>query len=297
MLRSLRFHSNTRPRFQENIRRMAKSRFEYVRKFEQEDRCLLGCWIVVRIDGRSFHRFAHEHSFIKPNDTRALGLMDACAKFVMEEFRDIVFAYGQSDEYSFIFDKKMSLFNRRSSKITTNLVSLFTSSYVFNWSRFFPAMKMKYPPAFDGRVVLYPNSLVLRDYLSWRQADCHINNLYNTTFWAVVDSGKTNAEAQERLKDTFSSDKNEILFSEFGINYNNLESQFRKGTSLFWMESVTPVRETVADEVKSKGEELPQEGGACKKPRMKREIMLSHEDLIADTFWNEHPGILGKDQT
>jgi hypothetical protein len=36
--------------------KMAKSKYEYVRKFEQNDSCLLNCWIVVRIDGRNFHR-------------------------------------------------------------------------------------------------------------------------------------------------------------------------------------------------------------------------------------------------
>lgn len=36
---------------------MAKSKFEYVRTFEFEDKCLQNCWIVVRLDGRSFHKF------------------------------------------------------------------------------------------------------------------------------------------------------------------------------------------------------------------------------------------------
>ena len=37
----------------------------------------------------------------------------------------------------------------------------------------------------------------MRDYLSWRQADCHINNLYNTVFWALVlQGGLSNQKAQ-----------------------------------------------------------------------------------------------------
>lgn len=35
---------------------MAKSKFEYVRNFEADDTCLPHCWVVVRLDGRSFHR-------------------------------------------------------------------------------------------------------------------------------------------------------------------------------------------------------------------------------------------------
>lgn len=35
---------------------MAKSKFEYVRSFETDDSCLRNCYIVVRLDGRNFHK-------------------------------------------------------------------------------------------------------------------------------------------------------------------------------------------------------------------------------------------------
>lgn len=176
--------------------KMAKSKFEYVKKFELDDKLLPNCWIVVRVDGRAFHKFSTKHEFVKPNDLRALSLMNKAALTVMEEFKDIVVAYGQSDEYSFVLKKDAELYNRRSSKITTYINSLFTSAYVINWRNYFGDVKLKYPPAFDSRAVLYPTDEIMRDYLSWRQADCHINNLYNTTFWALVQQGGlTNAEA------------------------------------------------------------------------------------------------------
>lgn len=37
---------------------MANSKFEYVRDFEQDDRLLPGCWIVVRLDGKGFTKYA-----------------------------------------------------------------------------------------------------------------------------------------------------------------------------------------------------------------------------------------------
>ena len=49
-------------------------------------------------------RFADVHKFAKPNDVRALNLMNKCAESVMKEFQDIVIAYGQSDEYRYISD-------------------------------------------------------------------------------------------------------------------------------------------------------------------------------------------------
>jgi len=76
------------------------------------------------------------------------------------------------------------------------VLSLFTSAYVYHWSKFFDGIPLQYPPCFDGRVVLYPSLEDLKNYLSWRQTDCHINNLYNTVFWALVaKGGKSPADA------------------------------------------------------------------------------------------------------
>lgn len=59
----------------------------------------------------------------------------------------------------------------------------------------------------------------------------HINNLYNTAFWALVQKGGLgHVEAEKELSGTYSSDKNEILFSRFGINYNNEPELYRKGS-------------------------------------------------------------------
>lgn len=40
-------------------------------------------------------------------------------------------------------------------------------------------------------------------------------------------------DAEQRLSGTVSADKNEILFQEFGINYNNEPECFKKGTILY----------------------------------------------------------------
>lgn len=50
---------------------------------------------------------------MKPNDERALGLMRQSAENVMNEFKDVVIAYGQSDEFSFVLKKTTTQFSRR----------------------------------------------------------------------------------------------------------------------------------------------------------------------------------------
>lgn len=176
-----------------------------------------GVWCIISNPAAvafSF-RFAEQHNFTKPNDNRALGLMTRSARSVMGDLEDIVIAYGQSDEFSFVFKRTTTLFKRRArysycghvsfsrmlqmcwqilshfisftfpshSKLMTHVVSQFSSSYVFYWKEFFGDQPLLYPPGFDGRVILYPSNRNLRDYLSWRQADCksRLYSCYSTS--------------------------------------------------------------------------------------------------------------------
>ncbi|KAL1225921.1 tRNA(His) guanylyltransferase 1 [Cardamine amara subsp. amara] len=126
--------------------------------------------------------------------------MNSCAVAVLEEFEDIHFAYGVSDEYIFVLKKESEIYKRQSSKIISAVTSFFTSTYVIQWENFFPQKELKYPPSFDGRAVCYPTYNILFDYLAWRQVDCHINNQYNACFWMLIKSGKTKTQSQYYLK-------------------------------------------------------------------------------------------------
>ena len=98
---------------------MANSKYEYVKDFEQPDNLMPETFIVVRVDGRGFTKFCAAHDFEKPNDIRCAKLMNSAAVSVMQSFSEIVIAYGESDEYSFVFKKNASTFNRRREKIST----------------------------------------------------------------------------------------------------------------------------------------------------------------------------------
>jgi tRNA(His) guanylyltransferase len=59
----------------------------------------------------------------------------------------------------------------------------------------------------------------------------------------MVRSGKSNQEVEKFLKDTNSAVKNEILFSEYQINYNNIEEIYRRGTLLYYLSEKEEVEE------------------------------------------------------
>ncbi|KAH8698817.1 putative tRNAHis guanylyltransferase [Talaromyces proteolyticus] len=277
---------------------MANSKYEYVRSFEQSDSLLPETWIVVRIDGRGFHKLSDQYEFEKPNDRRALDLMNAAAVAVMKDLPDLSIAYGVSDEYSFVFHPSCQLFERRSAKLVTTVVSSFTAAYIMQWSSFFPgkALDLAHLPTFDGRAVVYPSARILRDYMSWRQVDCHINNLFNTTFWALVlKGGLTNIEAEKELSGTVSSDKNEILFRRFGINYNNEAEIFKKGSVAYRQYQLEDPSSTAEKEleIQTNVKELSRtQQEKLRKLRRKAAVVVEHVDIIKDEFWQRRPWIL-----
>ncbi|KAI2909209.1 hypothetical protein CBS11852_333 [Aspergillus niger] len=280
---------------------MANSKYEYVKSFEQPDALLPNTWIVVRIDGRGFHKLSDHYGFIKPNDRRALDLMNAAAVGVMKDLPDLCIAYGISDEYSFAFHPNCQLFERRSAKLVTTIVSTFTAHYIYLWGTYFPDTPVQPAalPSFDGRAVMYPNSRIFRDYMSWRQVDCHINNLYNTTFWTMVlQGGMDRREAELELKGTLSSDKNEILFKRFGINYNNEEEIYKKGSVIYRQYQLEDVKakpdSSVQEETSPLQEDTPSktQQEKIRKLRRKVQVVVDHVDIIKDEFWERRPWIL-----
>lgn len=276
---------------------MAKSKYEYVRSYEQDVRVAVNNFIVLRVDGRSFHGFSDKYGFEKPNDDRALQLMTCAAQTVMRSFRDIVLAYGESDEYSFIFRRQTDIFDRRLSKLISIVPSLFSSAYTLNWPSFFKGIELKPSdaPSFDARATPYPLEQEIHDYLSWRQEDCHINNLNNTCIWKLVQlKGLTTSEAQQRINTLSKGDKNELLFSEFNTNYNNLPAMYRKGTVLVWDMTEKQTTEKMSasnmDETgdSSTGTNQPQHSSTSKAHRT---LTALHVDMN-EAFWSQRPHLL-----
>lgn len=206
---------------------MACSRYEYVKAYETHETLLPNTWAVVRVDGRAFTRLTSVLSYTKPNDAEGLAAMNAAAAAVMSDMPDLVLGYGQSDEYSFLLRRGSVVFGRRREKILTTVVSVFSAAFVRAVGE---EILRGERPSFDGRVVVYPGEKEVRDYFAWRQADCHVNNLFNSAFWCLVQrGGRERAQAEKELRGTSAADKNELLFAG-GVNYNEEPAIFRKGS-------------------------------------------------------------------
>lgn len=115
----------------------------------------------------------------------------------------------------------------------------------------------------------------------------------------------TTAEAE--LQGTFSSDKNEILFSRYGINYNNEPELFKKGSVVFREYELenTEINGNESEIAKQNSElepstEVPEEAAALsktrgekmRKARVKARVVVEHVDIHKDEFWARRPWIL-----
>jgi len=133
-----------------------------------------------------------------------------------------------------------------------------------------------------------------------KQIVSHINNLYNTVFWALVQQGgETTTQAHAILKGTLSKHKHEILFSRFQINYNRIDERYRKGSVLTREEFIENSRAT-ADDIRTNSQSnnddasvpTPMSKTFQRGRKSKTRIVVLHCDLIQDIFWDTRPDIL-----
>jgi len=113
-----------------------------------------------------------------------------------------------------------------------------------------------------------------------------------------------NTEAEEFLNGTISSDKNEILWSRFNINYNNELETFRKGSIVlrkYALEQPLERSDNRAKDAPITDEENEGEDDISisktqkekmKKARQKAKIIIEHIDIIKDEFWLRRPWLL-----
>lgn len=184
-----------------------------------------GC-LVVRVDGRAFHTYTSVRD--RPYDLTVANAMDIAAKQLCKDFQGVKFAYGQSDEYSFIATKDRPeselWFGGNLQKIVSVAASVFTQAF----NSFVPSD----PNAqFDARAFVIPKDEVLK-YCIWRQLDCKRN--------AISMAAQAHFSHKE-LNCKSSTDKLQMLL-DIGQDFTKLPREFRMGRVVFkkyWLETGT----------------------------------------------------------
>lgn len=172
-------------------------------------------YFVIRIDGRGFHTFTK--NLERPYSRQLADALDLAALALCQEMIGCRFAYGQSDEYSFLltdFEKENSplWFDGNVQKIVSVSASLFTAYF----NRAIPSDKIA---AFDSRVLVISQKSEVEKYFLWRQLDASANSLN-----MLASAHYPNAE----LVGKSNTEKHEMLFAK-GVNWAKQPTDFKRG--------------------------------------------------------------------
>lgn len=206
--------------------------------------------VVVRIDGKAFHTYTR--GLDKPFDEILSQAMEYTCRNLVQNIQGCKLAYTQSDEISLLltdWDKLTteSYFDYRTQKVSSvisSMATMYFNQYITNLvlymmdvpcnnkellSRFeglefqeniYKVWFNKMGKAmFDARAFNLPEREVC-NYFLWRQQDASRNSIQSlgrSKFSAKQMMGKNNNEVQE------------MLFQEYNINWNDLDTKWKRG--------------------------------------------------------------------
>ena len=189
-------------------------------------RVLPGAYIVIRVDGRSFHKVTETMN--KPFDDIFHDHMVKTATSLLTEIQG-VYAYTQSEEISILLSKD-SPFDRKVEKLVS--VSAAKASSVFS-------TLLGYAVDFDSRLWIGANADSTIDYFQWRQVDATRNALNSLCYWTLRHDGLTAEQATRGCEDLQEKDKHDLLY-QYNVNFNDLPAWQRRGTGIYWHDVYKP---------------------------------------------------------
>jgi len=179
--------------------------------------------LIVRIDGRAFHRLARALSLKKPFDERfSNAMVQVCIALVADSGLNPEFAYTFSDEISLYFTKLP--FNGRVEKIDSVTASFAASSLTL-------ALGGTYPLAFDSRVIPATPGFAV-EYLASRQNEAWRNHLNGYCQQALMSEGLSAKKAADQLKGLPAQDLHEMMHVR-GFNLATTPAWQRRGVLVY----------------------------------------------------------------
>lgn len=212
----------------------------YYRKNEKTNTKLLedDKYYIVRIDGKNFSKFT-ERYFKKPFDQNFILLMNKTIKRLIQEFENnILLAYHQSDEVSFLISNKVK--NLKARKLLSHIPSAFSS--IFNQESGIEEIVI-----FDSRLIELKTKKEVENYFIWRFLDCQRNSLNTFIYWSLVNDGDTKKTASKKLEKMTREEKMQFA-NKNNFSYNDLSISFKNGNiskyNSFIKEGYNPISKT-----------------------------------------------------
>lgn len=192
---------------------------------------------ILRLDGVAFHTLTKRLHLEKPYDADFSGWMSCAARALASRVQGCMIGYTQSDEMTFVLRSDQSedasaWFDNRIQKIVS--VSSGIVSSVFNrlmaasGKALVGADGEQITAAFDARLHPIPGLTEAMNNLVWRQRDCTKNSISGAAYYEL--GKKHGRKTARRMLDGLNQDRRqELLFSETGVNWNDYIPEFKRG--------------------------------------------------------------------
>ena len=178
--------------------------------------------VIVRLDGRAFHKLASDLELAKPYDEGFYRVMAEVCEDLFKEFSP-AFAYTFSDEISLLLDNVP--FEGRIEKLNSVIASFAAGSFVMHYH-----VDFKKPPAFDSRIIPINDEDIL-EYFRWRQ-DESWRNCVNSHGISYLKTKYSNNEANDKINGMKLNEIHELLFQN-GINLNDIDTYKKRGIGIY----------------------------------------------------------------
>ena len=177
---------------------------------------------VLRLDGRSFHRFSKDR-YKKPYDKV---FSDAMVKTA----RALITDSGLSPSFAYTFSDEISVYVP-ASVFDCRVEKLLSVSAAFASSAFTLYAGAEQPLAFDSRVIPMEVGL-FPAYLSLRQAEAWRNHMNGYAQKLLLDEGVSPTHAQKQLDGMNAAALHEFAFSR-GVNLASTPAWERRGICIY----------------------------------------------------------------
>lgn len=138
---------------------------------------------------------------------------------------NFVLCYSQSDEISLLFHPDDNSFGRKLRKLNSVLAGEASARF---------SLLLGDVACFDCRISQLPRTNDVVDYFRWRNEDAHRNALKAHCYWHLRKQGSKPEAAQKQLDGLSVPAKNEMLFAQAGVNFNDLPRWEKRGWALRW---------------------------------------------------------------
>jgi tRNA(His) 5'-end guanylyltransferase len=220
---------------------------------------------IARLDGKAFHSFTK--GLERPFCSKLHDTMVRTTKYLVEQTNANI-GYTQSDEITLVWGNQISddhpelMFGGRRNKLVSVLAAMCAVFFNKELAISLPN-KVCQMPLFDCRVWNVPTMAEAVECLSWREADCTRNS---------ISMAAQAYFSHHELQGKKSTEMQELLFQKRGVNWNNYQAAFKRGT---YIQKVSTCRKFTAAEI----EILPPKHAARTNPDL--EVTRRYVSVIA----------------